>query len=142
MKYLFGIFLCLVMVSAATAQQNGQSKPLRQVPAPAIKPTAEALMKAQMVADQSQSNREEISVEELRKMIEREFAKSASTPIVTSIQELDAQMVLPIAIPEIRGASERSATAGENAEKIEQAKEKITTRAEAATSKPDHNKNR
>ncbi len=88
MKYLFGIFLYLVMISAiATAQQSVESKPARQTPPPAIKPTAEVLMKAQAAADKAQSSREESSIEALKKLIRREIAKSVSMPVVISVTE-------------------------------------------------------
>lgn len=126
MKYLFGIFLCLAMWGVAAAQQKEQLKNRRQAPAPAIKPTAAALMKSQLEGDQPEVNRQEYSVEELKKTIEREIAKSVSMLVVTSIQELNSQMIPPIVIPEIRGTSGRSSTSGEAADKIEQTKEKIS----------------
>ncbi len=126
MKYLFGIFLCLAIWGVAAAQQKEPLKNRWLAPAPAIKPTAAALMKSQLEGDQPEVNRQEYSVEELKKTIEREIAKSVSMLVVTSIQELNARIILPIVPPEIRGASGRSSTSGETTDKIERTKEKIS----------------
>jgi hypothetical protein len=80
MKYLTGAFACLLIaVSWATAQQETPPKTT-----PSIQPTAETLMKA---ADKTQTKREEVSSEELKKFVEREIAKAAALPVTTTIQE-------------------------------------------------------
>lgn len=80
MKYLTGICVCLIAAfSLAVAQQESPPKPT-----PSIQPTAETLMKA---ADKAQPKREEASTEELKKFVEREIAKSAALPVMTTVQE-------------------------------------------------------
>ncbi|MFN0107422.1 MAG: hypothetical protein ACKVZH_01095 [Blastocatellia bacterium] len=82
MKYLLSIFACLmVAVSAATAQQEPPK------PTPSIQPTAEALMKAQANTDKAMAKHDEASVEELKKFVEREIAKSAALPVTITVQE-------------------------------------------------------
>lgn len=83
MKYLLGIYACLVLaVAVAAAQQEAPPKPT-----PSIQPTAEALMKAQAATDKALAKRDEASTEELKKMVEREIAKSAALPVTTTVQE-------------------------------------------------------
>ncbi|MEK7830854.1 MAG: hypothetical protein AAB401_07200 [Acidobacteriota bacterium] len=79
MKHLLGICACLFI---ATWQQEAPPKP-----APSIQPTAEALMKAQTAADKALAKRDEDSTEELKKLVEREIAKSAALPVTTTVQE-------------------------------------------------------
>lgn len=77
MKHLIRACVCsLIAVSWAVAQQETPPKP-----APSIQPTAEILMKA---ADKTQTKREEVSSEELKKFVEREIAKSAALPVTTT----------------------------------------------------------
>lgn len=91
MKYVLGIYACLVIaVVCATAQQEPPSKQT-----PSIQPTAEALMKAQAAADKAQAKREEPFAEELKKLVDREIAKSAALPVMTTVQEPIKQIVLP-----------------------------------------------
>lgn len=87
MKYLFGICACLFI---ATWQQEATPKP-----APSIQPTAEVLMKAQAATDKALARRDEASTEELKKMVEREIAKSAALPITTMTQD-----PLPLIVPQ------------------------------------------
>lgn len=79
MKYILGVCACLFI---ATWQQEAPPKS-----APSIQPTAEALMKAQAAADKALAKRDEASTEELKKMVEREIAKSAALPITTMTQD-------------------------------------------------------
>lgn len=88
MKYLIGIYTCLVLAFAAQ-----QEIP----PKPSIQPTAEALMKAQAANEKAQSKRDDVTAEELKKMVEREIAKSASLPVTTTVQE----PVKPTATPDL-----------------------------------------
>ncbi len=92
MKYLFGICACLVSAVAAVAAQQDAPPPK---PTPSIQPTAEALMKAQAAADKALVKPDESSVEELKKLVEREIAKSAALPVTTTIQEPVKQTVSP-----------------------------------------------
>jgi len=101
MKYLIGICLCLLPgISFAAVPQSGAVKPRRPAPVPAIQPTAQALMKSEFGGDK-EGNREDQSVEELKKTIEREIAKSAALPVATSIQEITAQTIPPRPVPEL-----------------------------------------
>jgi len=85
MKNLVRIFLCLVAaVVTAMAQQNGESKSSSQVLPPGGQPAAEALVRALLAADTAQNKQERLPVEELKKLVEREIAKSAALPLVTS----------------------------------------------------------
>jgi hypothetical protein len=91
MKYLLGIFTCLVIaVAVVTAQQETPPKPT-----PSIQPTAEALMKAQAAADKAKTRRDEPLAEELKKLVQREIAKSAALPVTTTVQEPVKQTVQP-----------------------------------------------
>lgn len=83
MKYLLGIFACLVIVVTVVAAQ--QEAPPKTTPS--IQPTAEALLKAQAAADKAQTKHEEASTEELKKLVEREIAKSAALPVTTTVQQ-------------------------------------------------------
>lgn len=83
MKYVFGVYACLVIVVVCVAAQ--QEPPPKQTPS--IQPTAEALLKAQAAAEKAQTKREEPSTEALKKMVEREIAKSAGLPLATTVQE-------------------------------------------------------
>ena len=83
MKYLFGIsFFLIIAVPVFATQQDPQPKQT-----PSIQPTAEALMKAQAAADKAQAKHEQSSTEELKKLVEREIAKSAALPVTTTVQE-------------------------------------------------------
>ncbi len=91
MKYVLGIYACLVIaVVCATAQQE---PPPKQTPS--IQPTAEALMKAQAAVDKAHTKRDEPFAEELKKLVDREIAKSAALPVMTTVQEPIKQTVLP-----------------------------------------------
>ncbi len=81
MKYQTGISLFIVVLafSWTVAQQETPPKPT-----PSIQPTAEVLMKA---ADKTQTKREEVSSEELKKFVEREIAKAAALPVATTEHE-------------------------------------------------------
>lgn len=78
MKSLIGIYTCLILAFAA--QQEAPPKP-------SIQPTAETLMKAQAANEKAQAKRDEAATEELKKLVEREIAKSAALPVTTSVQE-------------------------------------------------------
>lgn len=78
MKSLIGIYTCLILAFAA--QQEAPPKP-------SIQPTAETLMKAQAANEKAQAKRDEAATEELKKLVEREIAKSAALPMTTSVQE-------------------------------------------------------
>lgn len=89
MKYLLGIYTCLIIaVAVVAAQQETPTKPT-----PSIQTTAEALMKAQAAADKAQTRRDEPSTEELKKLVEREIAKSAALPVTTTMQAPIAQSI-------------------------------------------------
>lgn len=83
MKNPFGVFLCLIVaVVVAVGQQGGESK----AQPPALPPTGEVLVKALLAADNAQNKRETISVEELKKTIDQEIAKSATAPFTSTSQ--------------------------------------------------------
>jgi len=89
MKYLLGVYICLIIaVAVVAAQQDIQP---RQTPS--IQPTAEALMKAQAAADKAQAKREEPSTEELKKLVEREIARSAALPVTEAAHDPIPQSV-------------------------------------------------
>ena len=91
MKYLCGICLWLtIAVPAFVAKQDPQPKQT-----PSIQPTAEALMRAQAAADKAQTKHEQSSTEELKKLVEREIAKSAARPVTTTVQEPVSFAALP-----------------------------------------------
>ncbi|MBP6824009.1 MAG: hypothetical protein KA368_20850 [Acidobacteria bacterium] len=92
MKHLFGICACLVIAVGAVAAQQDAPPPK---PTPSIQPTAEALMKAQAAADKALAKPDESFVEELKKLVEREIAKSAALPVTTTVQEPVKQTVPP-----------------------------------------------
>lgn len=92
MKYVLGVCACLVIAVACVAAQ--QEPPPKQTPS--IQPTAEALLKAQAAAEKAQAKREEPSTEALKKLVEREIAKSAGLP-VTTIEQTE---LLPITVSE------------------------------------------
>lgn len=84
MKDTLRIVLCIAaLCTFAAAQQNRE---LKNQP-PAIQPTAESLMKALAAADKAQGHKDEQSVEELKKTIEREIARSVSQPVAIPMEE-------------------------------------------------------
>lgn len=97
MKYALGIYCCLVIVAVCAAAQ--QEPPPKQTPS--IQPTAEALMKAQAAADKANAKREEPSTEELKKLVEREIAKSAALPVTTTVQEPSKQAISPEPVKDV-----------------------------------------
>jgi hypothetical protein len=74
-KHLVGMFLCLIGIVAA--QQGGESKP----PAPpGVQPAANVLVRAMLAADKARNKQEAPSTEDLKRVIDREIAKSVALP--------------------------------------------------------------
>lgn len=85
MNNLFGVFFCLL--AAVAAQQSGESKSPGQ-PAPhSAEPSADILVRALLAADKVRNKQEKLPAEELKTLINREIAKSATLP---SVQMADA----------------------------------------------------
>ena len=83
MKNLFKVFSCLMLATAtAMAQQGSESKPKP----PAMQPSGDVLVKALLVSDSAQNKKDLPPVEELKKLLEREIAKSAALPFTTTAQ--------------------------------------------------------
>jgi hypothetical protein len=76
MKHLSGIFLCLI-TAVLMAQHNSQSKSTNQAP-PSVQPGTDLLVKALLAADNAQNKQEKPPVEDLKTVIDREIAKSAT----------------------------------------------------------------
>jgi hypothetical protein len=76
MKHLSGIFLCLITAVLMT-QQEGQSKSTNQAP-PSVQPGTDLLVRALLAADTAQNKQEKPPVEDLKTVIDREIAKSAT----------------------------------------------------------------
>lgn len=85
MKNLFGVFFCLL--AAVIAQQGGESKSSSQPAPSSIEPSSDVLVRALLAADRAQSKQEKFPAEELKTLIDREIAKSATLP---SAQVADA----------------------------------------------------
>lgn len=83
MKNLFRVFLCLLLAAAtAMAQQGGEPKPKP----PVMQPSGDILVKALLVADSAQNKKDPVPAEDLKKLLEREIAKSAALPLTTTTQ--------------------------------------------------------
>lgn len=91
MNYVFGIFACLALTVASVVAQQG-TQPKQK---PSIQPTAEALLKAQTAADRAQTKSDEPFADEMKKLVEREIAKSAALPVTTTVQEPVNQTLSP-----------------------------------------------
>ncbi|HEX9003461.1 MAG TPA: hypothetical protein VGB07_26370 [Blastocatellia bacterium] len=86
MKNLFGVFFCLL--AAVAAQQAGESKSPGQPAPPSAEPSADILVRALLAADKVRNKQEKLPAEELKTLINREIAKSATLP---SVQMADAR---------------------------------------------------
>ncbi len=85
MKNLFGVFLCLfITAGAAMAQQSNESKSQP----PALQPSSKMLVKALLAADRTQNKKKTPSVEELKKTIDEEIAKSAVSSSQTPARQI------------------------------------------------------
>jgi len=87
MKNLLIAFLYLaVTVTSAMAQEREEPKASSQSAPFSGQPSSEALVKALLAADAVQGKQASFSVEGLKKLVEREIAKSAALPLLVSTQ--------------------------------------------------------
>lgn len=96
MKNLFGVFFCLF--AAVAVQQAGESKSPGPPAPPSIQPSeqpsgqpaSDVLVRALLAAEKAQNKQEKLPAEELKTMIDREIAKSA-TQVTDSGESLRIQ---------------------------------------------------